>query len=658
MNTPGHPSTTQGPAFRALVVDDNPAIHKDFAKILGPSRNSKADELSALESELFGAAPETQERQIFELDSAYQGDDAIRLVRQSLEQRRPYCVAFVDMRMPPGMNGIDTISAIWDIDPHVQIIICTAYTDHTWDEIVGTLGRTDGLLVLRKPFDSIEVLQAAHALSSKWELAAQVQSRLDELDSAVRERTSALEHTNRKLLREVQSRTEAENTLRHMASHDALTGLPNRSLLQDRIKSAIARAQRYGAKLAVMLLDLDHFKEVNDSCGHEAGDALLTVIAERLRHCAREVDTVARMGGDEFVILLEGLADPKDAALVAQRVVESCSEPIAVMGHELRTPPSIGIAIYPDDCQDAASLLKSADLAMYEAKNTGRATFHYYSDEMLRSSLEMLRVREELAAAVSQDQMQLWYQPLVDVATGNVAGMEALARWRHPELGVIPPLKFIPAAEKSGLIVPLGAWILEAACQQLAEWHQQEQPNLSMAVNVSIRQLKSDNFVEVVTRAIQKSAIKPSCLELELTESAVMDDFPRSLQVLGELSDLGVRLAIDDFGAGYSSLTRLKELPIHTLKIDRFFIRDVVVDPRGAAIVRAVIAMAHSLGLTVVAEGVETPEQLDFLRTLEWTGEVRSVCDRVQGYLLGRPAPPEQARSFLRESERKLGPWG
>ncbi len=642
------------PPFRALVVDDNPAIHKDFQKILCPPEQPADQQLLQMENELFGSSNREIERQQFELHNAYQGEEAVELVRRADQDKKPFCLAFVDMRMPPGINGTETIRKIWEIDPHVQVIICTAYTDHTWNEIVGTLGKQDGLLVLRKPFDSIEVLQAAHALSSKWVLAAEVREKLERLDSAVRIRTAELEETNQQLLREVEYRSEAEDNLRYMASHDSLTGLPNRTLLQDRITSAIARAHRYDSHFAVMLLDLDHFKDVNDTCGHEAGDALLQVVAERLRRCAREVDTVARMGGDEFIFVLENLNDPKDAALVAQRVIAKCSEPIAVSGHEVRTPPSIGVAVYPADGKDPQNLLKAADLAMYEAKSTGRATFRYYSREMLKSSMEMLQVREELNTAIAEQQMLLWYQPLVDVPSGTICGMEALVRWNHPVLGLVPPLKFIPAAEKSGLIVQLGEWILKTACQRLAEWLKQGMSGLSMSVNVSIRQLQSEGFVSFVENTVAQYGLNPGQLELEITESAAMDNLPRTLKVLKQLNELGVCLAIDDFGAGYSSLTRIKELPIQTLKIDRFFIKDVVSDQRGAAIVRAVVAMAHSLGLTVVAEGVETPEQLEFLRDLKWTGDELPICDRVQGFLLGRPLPSEDATAVLKRSPKKL----
>gem|GEM_PF-543017 len=633
-----------------LVVDDNAAIHDDFRKILLPG-NDEPGRLDQLENALFGDEPPTRRgrflpHQAFTLHSAYGGEQAIAMVRDATRQGRHFCVAFVDVRMPPGINGIETIPHLWQADPNLQIVICTAYSDHTWSDIVRSFGYRDSLLVLRKPFDSIEALQVAHALARKWTLGRQVKLRMEALEHAVQARTADLERTNRELSEQVARCNAAEHELRKLATHDTLTEVPNRVLLRERLQSALARAKRQQGLAALLLLDLDHFKDLNDTYGHQAGDQVLREFSERLRTCVRISDTVARMGGDEFAILLEDIAEPEEAAIIAERVLRVCADPFDVLGNAVHVPPSIGIAVYPNDCSDVESLVQSADVAMYEAKENGRATYRYFSHQMLESSQEKLMIREQLLQAVELGQLRVYYQPLLDARTGHVSTMEALVRWEHPSLGLIPPIKFIPAAEKSGLIVPIGAWVLRTACQQLAQWRALGACNLSMAVNVSARELQSLGFVDTVQGVLSETDLDPGLLELELTESTALRDPELSVQVLSELARHGVRLAIDDFGSGHSSLMRLRSIPISVLKIDRFFVRDIVSSSRDRAIVTAVISMAHTLGLVVVAEGVETNEQLTALRDLRCDGSDTS-CDRYQGYLLSRPLPADKATAFL-----------
>jgi diguanylate cyclase (GGDEF)-like protein len=639
--------------MRILVVDDNPAIHDDFKKILSPAAGA-GPKLERLELELFGELgtpaslkpPDPGTSRGFSISSALQGERAIELLAEGLAEGRPFNLAFVDVRMPPGMSGIDTIARLWQLDPRLQVVVCSAYSDHTWSDIVRRLGHSDGLLVLRKPFESIEVLQLAHALTRKWSLDQALKQRLDDLELAVRARTSALEETNRALLEQIQQRSRAELDLKHLATHDPLTSVPNRVLLRERMDACLSRARRHDTHVALILLDLDHFKEVNDAYGHAAGDELLRLVAERLRACVRTSDVVARLGGDEFVLLLEDVVEPEEAAIVAERVLRACSAPFLLFGNEVHTPPSLGIAVFPNDCSNADDLLKCADLAMYEAKEAGRATFRFYAGAMLASSHEKLKLREELMRALERDQFCVYYQPLVELESGTVTGMEALVRWQHPELGLVPPIKFIPAAERSGLIAKIGAWVLRTACAQLAEWRRGG-ANLSIAVNVSAREVQAPDFVDIVTEALAASGLEPAHLELELTESVALKDPERSADVLGRLHRLGVRLAIDDFGSGYSSLMRLRQMPISVLKIDRFFVQDIVSSPRDAAIVAAVVAMAHSLGLKVVAEGVETREQLAALRSLEADLDQKTTCDLIQGYLLSRPLPAGEATALL-----------
>ena len=639
--------------MRILVVDDNPAIHDDFKKILSPSSGPSRN-LERLELELFGGQPgpaslkppDPGTSRGFSISSALQGERAVELVREALAEGRPFNLAFVDVRMPPGMSGIDTIARLWELDPRLQVVVCSAYSDHSWSDIVRRLGHNDGLLVLRKPFEAIEVLQLAHALTRKWSLDQALKQRLDDLELAVRARTRALEETNRALLDQIQHRSRAELDLKHLATHDPLTRVPNRVLLRERMEACLSRARRNGSHVALILLDLDHFKEVNDSYGHASGDELLRLVAERLRACVRTSDVVARLGGDEFVLLLDDVLEPEEAAIVAERVLRACSAPFLLFGNEVHAPPSMGIAVFPNDCSNPDDLLKCADLAMYEAKEAGRATFRFYAGAMLASSHEKLKLREELMRALEREQFLVYYQPLVELESGTVTAMEALVRWQHPELGLVPPIKFIPAAERSGLIAKLGAWVLRTACAQLAEWRRAG-AELSIAVNVSAREVQAPDFVDIVTDALAATGLEPHHLELELTESVALRDPEKSADVLGRLSCLGVRLAIDDFGSGYSSLMRLRQMPINVLKIDRFFVQDIVSSPRDAAIVAAVVAMAHSLGLKVVAEGVETREQLQALRTLECDLDRKTTCDLIQGYLLSKPLPAAEATALL-----------
>ena len=646
--------------YRILLVDDNPSIHEDFRKILcrpDSSGGAAAEDVAALEELLFDEAPadDGDPRADFVVDSAYQGEQAIQLVDAAIAAGEPYALAFIDVRMPPGIDGVETLTRLWKRDPNLQGVICTAFSDHSWTDMTRALGHSDGFLVLRKPFDTIEVLQIAHALVQKWQLSRDVREQLDTLELRVRERTRDLEVTNSTLRGEIARRQQAEADLRQIATHDALTGLPNRILMKERLTSAIRRAQESGTMVGLCLLDLDQFKDVNDNYGHPAGDALLQEIACRLRASVREQDTVARMGGDEFVIVFEGLTSHEQVSAIVGRLIESCSKPCVIGEQSLKAPPSAGIAMYPFDSADVDRLLKCADLAMYQAKQSGGGDFKYYAEGMLERSLEQVELRQHLEGAIDRGELSLWYQPLVDLATGHVSGVEALLRWQHPELGLISPMKFIPIAEKSGLIVPIGKWVVQTACHQLAEWRRHF-GDLTMAVNVSAVQLRSPDFVDVVAGVLDETGIPPASLELEITESTAMDDEYNPGNILADLASLGLRIVIDDFGSGYSSMMRLKTMPIHGLKIDRTFVKDIADDARDATIVAAILSMAHSLGLTVVAEGIERPEQLDRLRNLDRYRDRRPACDTVQGFLLGRPMPVEATGILLGQTRHSAPP--
>lgn len=634
---------------RVLLVDDNPSIHEDFRKILQTSEGLDP-ELAELESSLFAdtAEPDRAEgRPCFEIHSAYSGEEALERVRRAKECGEPYALAFVDVRMPPGMDGIETLQHLWVKDPDLHAVVCTAYSDYSWLDMTLWLQETDRFLVLKKPFDPIEVLQLSHALTRKWELEGERRNQLADLESAVAERTEALERVNRELMDEVRARRQAEADLRELATHDALTGLPNRLMLQDRMSQAGARAARQGSKLAVLLLDLDGFKAVNDSISHAAGDELLREMADRLRATVRESDTVARMGGDEFVVLLEDLEEGGDAALVAERVLERCSEIVGVEGSEVRTPPSIGIALWPDDADDVDAILRSADMAMYEAKKRGGSSYSFFDARMREETFRHLQLRADLERALELGQLRLLHQPLYELHGGAIRGTEVLLRWEHPTQGMISPAEFIPEAERSGLIVPIGRWVLETACARLAQWRRCGAEDLRVAVNVSVRQLREPGFVDVVRAALERSELPPSALEIEITESAAFSEPELAERALAELAELGVRILIDDFGSGHSSLDRLKALPVHGLKIDRSFLRNISEDARDAALVVAIIAMARALDIEVIAEGVETPEQLESLRTMR-SGDARALaCDRVQGFLFSRPVRAEALEAMI-----------
>jgi len=424
----------------------------------------------------------------------------------------------------------------------------------------------------------------------------------------------------------------ANARLKRASTHDALTGLANRQLLVDRLREAITHAGH--TRFAVLVVDLDRFKSINDSLGHLAGDELLSYVAQRLATLVRDTDTLARIGGDEFVLVLKGLAEPRDAETVARKILSQVALPTALGDLEVHVSPSVGISIYPDNGTDPETLLRHADVAMYHAKKAGRNAFQFFAPAMNASARERLELESGLRAALSQRQFELHYQPKVDVLTGKIDSAEALLRWRHPTHGLVSPGEFIPLAEETGLIVPLGEWVLYEACRQARSWQSSGLQPLRVAVNLSARQFRAENLLDTVRAALAAARLEPRSLELELTESAVMQDAESSVQILRRLSDLGIRISVDDFGTGYSSLSYLRRLPLDKLKIDRAFIREIATSRDDAEIVRAIVSLAHSLHLKVIAEGVETAEQLTFLRSLG--------CDQYQGYHCSPPLPAAQ----------------
>jgi diguanylate cyclase (GGDEF)-like protein/PAS domain S-box-containing protein len=440
--------------------------------------------------------------------------------------------------------------------------------------------------------------------------------------------------------RDVTLARQAEQRVHELARFDSLTGLPNRNMFLGELDRAIARARRHDAPFALYFIDLDRFKTVNDTLGHDAGDELLKVMATRLRGAVRENDLVARLGGDEFVVLLEGDTGAVDLTTIARKLLAAIGEPLTLHGHNFLVTGSIGIGLFPSDGTDAATLLKHADAAMYLAKEKGKNNVQFYTAELAELAARQFQLESALQLALARGELLLHYQPKVHIDSGSTVGVEALLRWAHPTRGLVPPMEFIPLAEERGLIVPIGRWVIRTACRQIREWHAAGAAVPPVAVNLSARQFASDTLVDDIVEAMALYEVAPGELEVELTESVLMADPERANEVLRRLHGLGVRIAIDDFGTGYSSLSYLKRFPAQTVKIDRSFISGLPTDGDDLAIAEAVIAMAHSLGLGVVAEGVETEAQLSALRDLG--------CDEAQGFLLGRPMPAAELKARLR----------
>jgi diguanylate cyclase (GGDEF)-like protein/PAS domain S-box-containing protein len=759
---------------RILIVDDNQAIHSDFRKILAARADAAA--LDFAEAEILGAATpvaDASQSEVFDLDSAYQGQEAWEKVKAAVASGNRYAMAFVDMRMPPGWDGVETITKIWEVDSDIQVVICTAYSDYSWEEIIKKLGNVDRLLILKKPFDTVEVCQLAYALTQKWHLAKHAHLKLNQLQAMVQQQTSILQaevterrrseeamrqsqgryalavagandgiwdwdfpantifystrwksmvgmsenevssspdewfnrvhpddvervkadldlhltgrseqfHSEFRMrhkdqqyrwilsrgvavfdaagtpLRAAGSQTDitdrklAEEQLRHDALHDTLTGLSNRALLMDRIARRLQRAKRaQDPMFAVIFLDLDRFKTINDSLGHDAGDKLLIAVSERLAAATRAIDTVyraepdqiARLGGDEFVVLLDSIRVPADAIRVCDRIQESLSQPIQINGQSVRCSASLGIAISDGKYERAAEILRDADTALYSAKKSGRGSYRIFHPDMHASAVQRLWMESELRHAIDGRQLSLVYQPIFALGTGRMAEVEALVRWNHPERGLIMPTDFISLAEETGTIFTIGQWALEESCRQMKQWHAEvpELGHISIGVNVSCSQFARRGTRDAVVEALKRTGLEARFLKLEITETAVMDTGTATIAELTALRELGVQLHLDDFGTGYSSLGYLHQMPIEALKIDRSFVSGIGSDRTGTSIVQAIVALAHSLEMRVVAEGVENEPQLKKLTSLG--------CDFAQGYHFAKPLSPVDLVTFAR----------
>lgn len=731
---------------RILIIDDNPAIHEDFRKIF----SNLQDESSCFDEDelaLFGETSVEEIIPVFEVDSALQGQEGFEKIKKAIEIKEPYAVAFVDSRMPPGWDGIETIEHIWQVDPDIQIVICTAYSDYSWEEIVKRLGNTDKLLILKKPFDNVEVRQLASALTKKWHLGQQIRQQLDGLQNIVNQRTQDLNKTlslvratleattdgilvidlnkniidyNQKFLtmwdispeaietkdlrevekhvqhllknptieisqphnnhddergiesfdeieladgrfferyfqpqriennivgkvicyRDITRHKQMESELAHQATHDALTGLPNRVILVDRIRQAIALNKRQNSLFAVLFIDLDRFKLVNDSLGHKIGDQVLQAAAARLKKTMRESDTVVRLGGDEFVIVLSSLPKEEHSLPVLDKLLKVLTEPFHIDEHEFRLSASIGVSIYPKHGKDPDTLLKNADAAMYRAKDYGRNNFQFYTEDMNIRIASRLAMESDLHKALERGEFLLHYQPILDLETGNIISNEALLRWQHPKLGLVPPQDFIPLAEETGFLIPLGEWILKEACIQNKKWQVQGFEPIAIAVNVSGYQIKQRSITETIYETLKVSGLEAKYLELEFTETVIIENADKARMMMHDFKEQGIKLIIDDFGTGYSSLSYLQHFPIDKIKIDRSFVSYISTNINDTAIILAIINMARALNMRVIAEGVENADQLEFLQ--------KHKCDEIQGFYFSRPQSADAMTEILR----------
>ncbi|MDR3490832.1 MAG: EAL domain-containing protein [Gammaproteobacteria bacterium] len=732
--------------LRILVIDDNPEIHKDFIKILSTTSNQDNNELNSLEDKLLGNKKTTDFiLPRFLIDVASQGQEGVALIKKAIDEGNPYALAFVDIRMPPGWDGIETIEHIWELDPDMQIVICTAYSDYSWEETVQRLGQRENLLILKKPFDNVAVRQLACALTRKWQLIQESRIYTISLEDRVKERTLQLEQSlsvargtlessadgilvinesnkiidynnilidmwkisksmldlkdgaalleyiasqmenseqflkllqelslqpdvvkldklktvdnryfehysqpykqNGKLagriwsFRDITKRALLEDKLHYYATHDELTGLPNRAMLADAIVSAISKAKRDNTLVGIIFFDLDRFKLVNDSLSHSIGDELLKQVGIRLSPCVRAMDTLARLGGDEFVLVVPAIADKRDMARIAIKILAKFAEPFLLLKHKVNVTPSIGISIYPIEGKDPEELLRHADIAMYRAKTLKGNQFQFYTKEIGKQSMERLEKESDLRQAIANNEFFLLYQPEYDLQSKQLISVEALIRWQHPTKGLILPLDFIPLAEDTGMIVEIGTWVLYEACRQNKRWQEAGLPRIRVAVNVASQQLSNPDLFSIIQAALKETELEPCYLELELTENVIISN-AESLKTIEELSKLGLHITLDDFGTGYSCLNYLRTMPVNTIKIDKSFVNSISKEKGDEFIIQAIISMADSLNLNILAEGIETKKQLEFLKSKQ--------CGSGQGFYFSEPIAVEGIEDILR----------
>jgi diguanylate cyclase (GGDEF)-like protein len=596
--------------FRILIVDDSQDIHTVFNKIL--------------EYPAHVTAPTSRPISLptFKIDSAYQGEAAIPMVTKALADKEPYALAFVDIQMPPGWDGVKTIQRIWEIDKDIQVVICTAGSDYSWEETVAQLGAINNFLILKKPFDTVTMRQLACALTSKWQLMLDARVYMEDLENQVAQRTKQLFF---------------------QANHDALTGLPNRTAMIADVDNLINNAKP-NVMIALCLLDLDRFKLINDSLTHLIGDQLLQAVARRLQESVRSNEfIISRLGGDEFVVAAK-VKNEEEASELAQNLLDTVSLPFRIGYHELAITSSAGISLYPRDGKDAENLCRNADTAMYSAKERGPNNFQFYNIGLNQFGLERLELENQLFRGIKKQEFILHYQPEINLQDGHVDAFEALIRWQHPDRGLIMPLEFVPVAEDTGQILQIGEWVLIKACKQNKIWQNNGLPKVRIGVNVAGRQFEQgDELIRIVRETLAESQLAPEYLEIELSENIIIKS-SEIIQTVRSLKDLGVKIALDDFGTGHSNLSYLKKLPVDRIKIDRIYTQNIGINSDDEAIIRAIIAVADSLNVTVIAEGVENEAQLEFLR--------EEGCHAVQGYYFSKPLPGTEVEKFMNDHNK------
>ncbi len=643
-----------GSKIRVLAIDDNVAIHDDYRKVLcGWSEPPSA--LDGLESLVFGAQarePKSNSRLLFELETADQGQDGLAKVRAALTEERPFSIAFVDMQMPPGWDGLRTIQEIWKVAPELHIVICTAYSDRSWDEIVATLGTTDRLLLLRKPFDPNEVLQIASSLSEKVRLQRISDRRMHELTNLAAE----LQCVNDRLQDEIEGKEIIAGHLRESATKDSLTGLRNRGSLMQRLEGLPEVGPGCPDRIAAIYVDVDNFKTINDSLGHEIGDRYLMGVAGRLREAQDElrgmesfriVETY-RLGGDEFVVLLVGPISVEELEQAMENLRTSTAEPLKIGQKMMPISLSLGASGSGGRKVQPEALLREADTAMYRAKAAGKGRSAIFDEAMNQELSKRIEIERDLHIAAAESSFEVVYQPIVDLKLGEVVSLEALVRWPKRFGTMVTPDQFIPLAEQNGTILSLGRCVLRRACFMARAWNSsgREGSPVSINVNVSRRQLQDSDFLSDLDRILEETAVPPALLNVEVTESAMIESPEIFLRRLQEIRRRGVRVHMDDFGTGYSSLSFLHQMPLDAVKIDRSFTTHLATRTTSNAVMSCIVMLAHQLGMKVTVEGVETREQA---RRIADFG-----CDSGQGYYYAKPMPETDVLRSLEEIRRRL----
>jgi diguanylate cyclase (GGDEF)-like protein len=602
---------------RVLVVDDDTQVLEGYRRVLTSLMRSDAapeSDFDALSAEIFGAASSVPEPAPLLDEVVYhrQGEHAVRATEEALARGRPFALVFLDMRMPPGIDGLETARRIRSLDPHVNVVIVTGYSDHKPAEITAAVGRPEKLFYLVKPFDAAELQQLTHALANRWsfdvDTAEELARRIAELEMV----NAALQSSEARAL--------------EAARRDSLTGLSNRTGLAERFQGELAAPDSAERQLSVMYLDLDRFKDVNDSLGHAAGDDLIREFARRLKDVAGEDGFAARLGGDEFAVIC---TDSVKVPGLSERLLEAGARPYEIDGRVVHASVSIGIGFCDAGRPNLIEAMRRADIALYAAKGAGRGVVCEFDPSMERDILDTQRLAHDLARAIASDELTLHYQPIVDAAGTPVCAVEALLRWRHPVQGMIPPLVFIAVAEKTDLIRELGDWVVRRAFTDARGW-----PDLVTSINLSPIQLRSPGFVAKVSKLMTEFGIEPAMFEFEITETALLQDMPTATAQLLALKDLGFRIALDDFGSGYAGIAYLKQVPFDRLKLDQSFVQDLSLRAGAGGVVKSIIGLAQAMGLAITAEGVEDAEQHRFLRD--------AGCSQMQGFLFHRPKSREE----------------